>query len=425
MLLEFSLENYRSFGPEQTLSMSAGRFHSERIGAVMDSGSKSAPHVLRAAAILGANGAGKSSLIGGLGFFQNFIMTSAQGMQKGERIGVQPHLLDAEYRDKPSRFEIRFFYKEVEYTYSICVTQKHVVDECLIERASGSSMRQVFSRQRKGDGEYEWNLGSLPKSNARLWRQSTRDNALFLSTAIQLNSKELDAPFEWLSKKLRVQESNEPFFPAHTAHLIKDHVEDGCSKEVLNLIREADLGIRNILIQESGVEEQRFPAGMPEELRKKILEDLKDEKFLKPTFEHRALDNKTVDFELEDESDGTQRLFEMAGPIVSSLRHDYTFVIDEIDTSLHTFLVRLIIQKFQNPDSPKSKAQLIFSSHNDGLLDSGLLERDQFWFVEKHRGQSSLTPLLEYKPRKGEAMRLKYLRGRYGGVPAISRVKIP
>ena len=393
MLLEFSLENYRSFGPEQKLSLSAGRFHSERIGAVMDSGSRTAPHVLRAAALLGANGAGKSSLIGGLGFFQTFIMTSAQGMQRGERIDVQPHLLDKLYRKEASKFEIRFHYEEVEYTYSISVTEKHVERECLMERPNGSSIRQVFSRSRSEDGSYEWELGKLPKTNARLWKQSTRDNALFLSTAIQLNSKELDSPFEWLTKKLRVQAANEPFYPAHTAHLIKDHVKDGCSVEVLNLIREADLGIRNVLIQERGFEEQVLPPEMPEEVRLRVLEDLKDQKYLKPTFQHRTIDNEIIDFELEDESDGTQRIFEMAGPIVSSLRHDYTLVIDEIDTSLHTFLVRLIIQKFQNPDKSDSRAQLVFSSHNDGLLDSGLLERDQFWFVEKLRGRSTITPV--------------------------------
>lgn len=370
---------------------------------------------------MGANGAGKSSLIGAIEFLQNFVSRSAQSMQLGDAIEVNPFKLDDDLRKKPSEFDISFIYKGQEYSYGFAATKTRVTRECLFIRSDSQPLRQVFSRHFE-EGSEEWNLGTLPKAQARLWRQSTRPNALFLSTAVQLNSDQLSDPFEWITKKLRVQAPGEPFSASLTSHFIKDHVEDGCRAEILNLLREADLGIRNVVVEEEDFDEDAIPSDMPEEMRRRIVDDFKDKKFLSAKFEHRGRGAQSVLFDYDEESDGTQRLYEMAGPLISSIRHDYTLIMDEIETSLHPYLVRLIIRMFQNPERHESTAQLIFSTHSDGLLDSGLLERDQFWFVEKRRGQSELIALNDYKPRKGEALRLNYLRGRYGGVPSIAQI---
>lgn len=421
MLVEFSVANYRSFASQQRLSLNAGRFKSERIGVVLDTHSRFSPHLLRAAAILGANGAGKSSLIGGIGFLQGFVQTSARSMQLGDAINVEPFKLDEESISKPSEFEITFIFDHVEYTYSVSATASRVTHESLFSRSSSSALKQVFSRHLDGETEV-WNLGALPQRQARLWKQSTRPNGLFLSTAVQLNSEQLAKPFEWITQKLRIQGSNDPFSASHTSHLIKDHVKDGCRAEVLNLLQEADLGIKNVVIEREDFDEQVLPSEIPDEIRRRIVDDLKDKRFLSPRFEHVSRERQPILFDYDDESDGTQRLYDMAGPLVSSVRHDYTLIVDELETSLHPYLVRLVVQMFQKPARIESKAQLIFSTHSDGLLDAGLLERDQFWFVEKRRGQSEMIALNDYRPRKGEALRINYLRGRYGGVPSIAQV---
>jgi len=52
------------------------------------------------------------------------------------------------------------------------------------------------------------------------------------------------------------------------------------------------------------------------------------------------------------------------------------------------------------------------------ILDTELLRRDQFWFMDKDDRQASrLYPLTDFSPRKGEALEKAYLRARYGGVP--------
>lgn len=421
MLIDFSVANFRSFASAQRLSLSAGRFNSDRVGSIQNTASKTAPHLLRVAAIMGANGAGKSNLIKALEFFQQFVAMSAQSMQRGDKIDVVPFRLDNEFSEKASAFEISFVYENVEYHYNFSVNRKEVVSEVLLSRTKDRTLKEVFSRQLNIDGN-AWNLGSLPKAQARLWRQSTRPNALFLSTAVQLNSDDLAKPFEWLTKRLRVQTSDDPFSPSLTSHLIKDHVSDGCRTAIFNLLREADLGIRNVVVEEEDFDESSLPADMPDEIKSNLSADLKGKKFLSAKFEHRTKQMNTILFDYDEESEGTQRLFEIAGPWITSLRHDYTLVVDEIENSLHPFLVRLLVQMFQTPEREDGRAQLIFSTHNDGVLDAGVLERDQFWFVEKRRGQSELIPLIDYKPRKGEAVRSNYLKGRYGGVPAIAHV---
>lgn len=422
MLVSFSATNFRSFADDQQLSMSAGRFKSERVGAVIDTGIKSAPHLLRVVALMGANGSGKSNLIKALTFVQWFVSRSAQSTQQGDRIDVEGFRLDAGLCDEPSSFEIVFIYKDIEYHYSFSATKLEVVNECLISRQPKRQMREVFSRC-KAEGKVSWNTEGLPKAQAKLWIKSTRSNALFLSTAVQLNAETLRAPFEWLSRQLRIQEADGDFFPGLTAHLIKEHEDEGYKSQILNLLREADLGITDVQIDENDFEESNLRDDVPEDVRKIVATNMKDEKILTARFEHRTRQLQKVFFEFEDESDGTQRLFEMAGPWVAALRFGHTLVVDEIDNSLHPLLVRLLISLFQNREDTESGGQLLFTTHDVSLLDNRVLEHDQVWFVEKRRGASALIPLLEYKPRRGEAIGRNYLRGRYGGIPSIARVE--
>ena len=98
-------------------------------------------------------------------------------------------------------------------------------------------------------------------------------------------------------------------------------------------------------------------------------------------------------------------------------------IIDELDTSLHTLLVRELVRLFHRPETNTGGAQLIFTTHDTSLLDApGLFRRDQIWFVEKERDQASvLVSLSEFSPRKNEALERGYLMGRYGAVPFLER----
>jgi hypothetical protein len=120
------------------------------------------------------------------------------------------------------------------------------------------------------------------------------------------------------------------------------------------------------------------------------------------------------------ESDGTKRLFALAGPILSALDKGALIVADELDCSMHPHLTRKLIELFQNPKMNDKGAQLIFTTHDTTLMDHTLFRRDQIWFTEKNaHGATELFSLYDFKkkPRVNEAFERGYLAGRYGAVP--------
>ena len=100
--------------------------------------------------------------------------------------------------------------------------------------------------------------------------------------------------------------------------------------------------------------------------------------------------------------------------------------VDELDESLHPLLVRKIVSFFHDPEINPHHAQLFFNTHDATLLDPKLFRRDQIWFVEKDEaGKSRLYSLLDYSPRKDEALQRGYLQGRYAAIPFLDNLRFP
>ena len=94
--------------------------------------------------------------------------------------------------------------------------------------------------------------------------------------------------------------------------------------------------------------------------------------------------------------------------------------MDELNNSLHPHMVLFLINLIHNPKINKKNAQLIFATHDTSLLDNEIFRKDQIWFVEKDKNYATqLYPLLDFSPRKHEAIGRGYLQGRYGALPYI------
>lgn len=96
-------------------------------------------------------------------------------------------------------------------------------------------------------------------------------------------------------------------------------------------------------------------------------------------------------------------------------------MVDEIESSMHPLITRHLIEMVQDAAVNTNHAQLIFTTHDTGLLDLSLLGRDQIWFAEKDEKtmQTDIYALTEFAARKGENILKEYLQGRYGAVPFI------
>jgi len=131
--------------------------------------------------------------------------------------------------------------------------------------------------------------------------------------------------------------------------------------------------------------------------------------------------NEAVFFDFEDESDGTKKLFAFAGPWMDVLKNGYVLFIDELHDNLHPKLVQFLVKLFHNKETNPKNAQLIFTTHETSILSQDVFRRDQIWFCERNKMQStSLYPLSDFSPKKGkENLERSYLSGRYGALPFI------
>jgi len=130
-----------------------------------------------------------------------------------------------------------------------------------------------------------------------------------------------------------------------------------------------------------------------------------------------------VPFQYLDESDGTRRLLDIlpAFLMLGDERYSSTFVIDELDRSLHPNLTRNLVEMFLACRRESSRTQLVFTTHDAQLMTQEIFRRDELWAAERDQsGASKLIAFSEFKDvRKDRDIRKSYLQGRMGGVPHI------
>lgn len=405
MLLQFSVKNFRSFESEEVLNLSAGKGSELRDSNTFEFSQNQ--RLVRSAVIYGPNAGGKSNLIRAIFFLQQFVLASSTAYQEKQKIPLQPFRLNAKSQNEPSEFSIDFVCNDTRFTYHVALTEDQIISEELY--AYPKKYRQTwFTRKWNASSKaYEWYHGPSFKGEHKVWEQMTRVNALYLSTAVQFNSEQLKPIFLWFRDQLVILLKNGPAQEVNfnlgltieflkgssTAPLIHKFME--CADvgiEIYQLIEKEESPIKTIAV---GTQHKM------NDIEQKVLFDL-----------------------LMDESEGTQRLFWQAGGWLKTLREGLVLFVDELDLHLHPNIVRYLIELFHSPKTNPKNAQLVFTTHDTSLLDSDLFRRDQVWFVQKDEQQGSrLYSLLDFKPRKGEAIGKGYLQGRYGALPFVGKFR--
>jgi hypothetical protein len=420
MLIEFRVKNFRSFKEEAVFSLVASAAHKEHQGTHVVPIPKDTPFkvpgLLRTAAIYGANASGKSNLMRALQLLRAIVVDSAK-LQPTQTLNLQPFALDEATKDQPIEMEVTFLQDGVRYQYGFTARPERILGEWLLVYRS-SKPQTWFSREvdtKKQTDSYDFSPAFQGQRD--LWKKATRPNALFLSTAIQLNSEQLRPIYDWISSLIVFERGGAPVPQFTIEHILKTP-----EHRVQALLHSADIGIAQIDIDKRATHAKGFQfdmlTGKMEALPPQAGE------INVPLFLHKAPKGSAV-FGLEDESDGTQRLFSLAGPLFDILQQGRTLCVDELDRSLHPLLVRQLVEMFYDPDINTGGAQLIFTTHDTTLLSSDILRRDQVWFAEKDQAQASrLFPLTEFSTRRGEAFEKGYLSGRYGAIPILNPYEV-
>lgn len=417
MLVQFSVKNWRSIKDEQTLSLVMAKGDELATSNSFETTAPATGSLLRSLAIYGANASGKSNIIKAMKIMEKIVLESASKWQQGDSIPVIPFLLDSDFENKPSEFEAIFVAAGVRYQYGFSATAERITEEWLLAYPLGRAQRW-FSRVWDNENNiYSWEIGNALTGQKQLWQESTRGNGLFLSTAVQLNSKQLQPIFDFFKKTLHFADTSQ-LGPGFTAGVYK---KTELQKDVMAFLNAADLSIDNIVVESEKFSAKHLPADIPDETKKKILADMKDSEIVDIKTVHHSAQGKSITFDFDEESEGTQTLFAVAGPWLDTLKNGYVLIIDELHNNLHPKMVAFLVHLFHSSKTNPKNAQLIFTTHETSILNQDIFRRDQIWFCEKDKDQATqLYPLTDFSPRKGrENLEASYLAGRYGALPYL------
>jgi len=417
MLAEFRVRNFLSIQDEQVLSLVASG-DAENLNSTFETENKKFK-LLKSVAIYGANASGKSNLIKAINAMMAIIKTSAN-TQIETKLPVVPFKLGDE-SSLPSEFEITFFINQVRHQYGFSATKDKIYSEWLLAYETRTPQTWFERYYDENSGKYTWKLGAKLKGKKELWKESTRENSLFLSTAVQLNSEQLKPIFNNLSKIVICGLTGWLNGESFTAEaLFKDREY---KKEIMEALKSVDFDIDDIKIKE-----KKFnPSDLPKDLPQELAYFMKDLTQLNISSFHRKQNNENegVLFDFSEESAGTRKFFSMIGPLLDILLKGRVVFIDELELSFHPYLTKFIIDLFNNPKTNKNNAQLIFTTHETSALNKEIFRKDQIYFCEKQNKATKLYSLVEFKLRKdAQNWEKSYLGGRFGAVPFLSELEL-
>ncbi|MDM1380685.1 AAA family ATPase [Myroides marinus] len=433
MLARVVVENFLSFREETEFNMIAGnlRTHTNH---VYDYPVK----LLRAGAIYGANGAGKSNLIKAISYLKDLVEEG----EVNQSINSKKFKLDQSYLSKPVFFEIEIVIDSKFYSYGVRIDGITILEEYLYETGNIKEDKLVFHRHRtienKTTIQFEKNFVKTKKN--QLLIQLLEDNILLTNQLLLSKYDILNyniVSFVWS----QIVENIVVIYPQTKFAGLTELYSYGQSFKYLanNLLSSFNTGIKHL--EEIEIPFDQYFGEDDKKGKESILESLDEGSNVslydpslesnvvitrkesgeivvkKLTAKHLDINNNEVTFELQEESDGTRRLLDFIPALASVLVTNTTYIIDEIDQSLHPVLLKTLLARFLADD--EVMGQFIFTTHESNLLDLNMLRQDEIWFVEKSEETkaSQIYSLNDFKPRSDLDIKKGYLQGRFGAIP--------
>ena len=419
MLLQFSVENFRSIKEKAVLSMiaSADEQHSDNYSLL------GKDKCLKTVAVYGANAAGKSNLFLALTTAIMAVRTSNDRQLGMPIMNITPFLFDQKTANAPSSFEFIFIAGGKKYVYGFSATATTVETEYLYVYRTAKATT-IFERDIHQSNEYRFTSPALKKELLPITQRNT-PNKLFLATATLWNCEETRVPLLWFYNNINTYPTDYNELLRFSGEMFSQDTDNSLRAFTNNLLRQADINIDDYSFESRDTEKddllRKMPTGMRELFSAIPMTAGREYRVL--TMHHiRGQDGEQVfTLPLQLESKGTRDVFLLSPVLKHAFETGEAVCIDEFDTSLHPLLVRYLVSLFHNPEINKASAQLIISTHDLSLLTLKILRRDQIYFIEKSNdtGASELYSLDEFSPRINEDVRRGYMLGRYGAVPDI------
>ena len=438
MLLRFVIENVSSFKEAvefNTFPSSKSHSHGNH---KMTCGHVTA---LRMSAIYGANGAGKSNLLFALRLLKSMVETeSLRNISVYESLSFK---LDEECINKPSGLAIEFYHNQKVFYYHVEFDRESVF------------LEELYLSERTKDVELFKREGSTISMNGDYFAKGfktqfvevldrlVRPDMLLLSFMGKYYSAEMpfvSEAYSWFVDKLEI------ILPDSTIHVVP-HLFDSnilFSELVNSMMPELKTGISRLFVRKEELDEENIKGndellrlikqaklhpGEPQIMKANWAGEISNvvseegKVFMKTLVAvHRMEDGKEINMAFASESDGTRRLVDYMPLFYAVTNEDKVYVVDEIERSIHPILIKSLMERLSH--SEKASGQLIFSTHESGLLDQDIFRPDEIWFAQKDAEQATqLYPLSDFNIHKTANIENGYLNGRYGGIPFLSNLK--
>ena len=447
MFIGFSVSNFLSFKETQTISMIASKVARHKEHILNGNGKK----ILKTGLIYGANACGKSNLIRAIDFSRDIIL---EGLNEVD-LNKKYFRVSSEGYKVPGVFEYRLITKTgKEYSYGIAISyeKKEILSEWLVGIEKNGIETCIFNRDinEKGISFTESEVKIKNNVEKTRWEIYLEDFGENISGAMKKKSILSDIAARSSKKRGVLTEIFEVFtwfqsiiilFPTSQYSGLNQLVEDESIRNQFSvLLKYFDTGIESVESKMGQMEFDKIFEGIPKEeaekLKIRISNDIEDEPVmfkmnsqvysLRKDEDGNIITTKMMQnhgynqdlFEYSDESDGTQRLFDLI-PLFYEHKGNSVIFIDEIDRSLHTNLTRRFLELFYKL-TEEDTSQIIATTHDSNLLDLELVRQDEIWFIKRLSDHSSsVYSLNRYKERYDKKIDKEYLLGRYDAIPTF------
>lgn len=405
MILNLEFKNYRSFKGtcSFTTEPSSSKAKTENLCEV-ETHAEGNKKALKVSLIFGANASGKTNIIKFLYGFRRWVLNLDNRV--GENIALyQPFKFDSVTADAPIEFSMEFITQRVRYKYEVSFTRLHIKTESLVSYPNGKQTllyeRIMLSEEKESDTiKFGSSLSSSKPFNVF-------KNQLLISKFLK------DTPCEpitnaakYLADMVISNGFHEDTMLGEDKEMLRWlYLHPDNKKMLAEFLAFADTGLADFQLEKrsEGVEVTGLH-GLYED-GKKV--------------------GKTADLPLKEESFGTRALFIIGCHILQALQNGSPFFVDEMDSGLHSYVTRLIVDIFRNERINKRHAQLIFTTHDVNLLDQNTIRKDQVWFTEKDKyGVSEIFSLSDFEDVREDTLFAKwYLNNKFGGVPSLQSLE--
>lgn len=423
MLVKFTIDNYRSFGASMSLELMASNGIKDSVeGGYTDTANGK---ILNAISFYGANSSGKTNFLRALGLMRNIVLHSVR-LNDNEPLPYEPFLLSTR-EQRPTTMEVVFYElsDRAQFTYGFSYNQSVIVKEWLQAKYPKKSAKTLFIRDNNTITQLDEVSFAEGKDKANI---KLNNNRLFLSLVGQLGGETSNRVINWFLKSLLVLSGIDD--SSYYKRTRKNVLEDKEYKEgVTSLLCKMKLGFNEFLAEKVDMSNLPLPQGLPIDL----ISQIRNETYIEISTKHNVYgdDGKVAAIRLlnleEHESAGTNKIFNLAGPIYESLKNGVALLIDELDSQMHPLISWRLVELFNSTETNPNGAQLIFTTHDTHLLSNTLFRRDQIWFVEKNGQESSeiyqmlqATKYLNHSPRNDSNYQKNYISGKYGAIPYLT-----